>query len=321
MRTPSADLLRTFVAVAETRSFTLAAQRRNLGQSTVSQQIKRLEDLLGRTVLARNTHSVAPTPDGDALLDLARRALDTHDRIERFITGSELRGRLRLGVTEDFVLAGLHNVLAAFSQQNPSIDLELTVGLSGALYEGFDAGEMDVVFTKRRLGDTRGQVAWRERLVWIGRPGIRPDPPLPVLLLLFPPPSITRMAALDALERAGRPRRSMHLQWPQRPLCRCTGRAGRCGAFGPADPARAGHHAGVAQFARTRRDRGRRDRARCPPPNRVRPGGSDPAGLRQVQTGCVIMSGPCMRNVLYLSHFFPNTVSVTLLRQRSASRR
>jgi len=171
MRGLNAEVLRTFAAVAETKSFTLAAQRLGLGQSTVSQHIQRLESRVGRAVLTRDTHSVALTPDGDALLDLVRRVLDAHDSIERYASGARLRGRLRLGIAEDFVIAGLHDVLAAFAVQHPSVDLELTVGLSVGVLERFDAGEVDVVFAKRRPGDTRGRVAWRERLVWIGSPG------------------------------------------------------------------------------------------------------------------------------------------------------
>lgn len=198
------DMLRSFVAVAETRSFTLAAQRLGLRQSTVSQHVKRLEDALQRRLLARDTHSVAPTPDGDALVELARRVLDANDRIDRFLAGSELRGRIRFGASEDFVQSGLQEVLAEFAQRYASVDLELTVALSGVLYQRFDAGELDVIFAKRRAGDTRGQTAWRERVVWMGRPGIRPDPQQPLPLVLYPPPSVTRVLALDALERAGR---------------------------------------------------------------------------------------------------------------------
>ncbi|MGD0562019.1 MAG: LysR family transcriptional regulator [Roseiarcus sp.] len=198
------ELLQSFVAVAETKSFTVAAQRLGLRQSTVSQHIKRLEEALQRRLFARDTHSVAPTPDGDALFDLARRVLDANERIDRFLAGSELRGRIRFGASEDFVQSGLQEVLADFAQRHASVDLELTVGLSGILYERFDAGELDVIFVKRRTGDTRGQTAWREQLVWIGRPGIRPDPQLPLPLVLYPPPSITRALALDALEQAGR---------------------------------------------------------------------------------------------------------------------
>ena len=198
------ELLRSFVAVAETRSFTLAAQRLGLRQSTVSQHVRRLEDALQRHLLARDTHSVAPTPDGDALLDFARQVLAANERIDHFLAGSELRGRIRFGVSEDFVQSGLTDVLAAFAQRHPSVDLELTVGLSGILYERYDAGELDVIFAKRRAGDSRGQIAWRERLVWVGRPDSRPDPQLPLPLVLYPPPSITRALALKALEASGR---------------------------------------------------------------------------------------------------------------------
>ncbi|WP_439817534.1 LysR family transcriptional regulator [Zavarzinia sp. CC-PAN008] len=198
------NLLRSFLAVAEARSFTGGARRLGLPQSTISQHVARLEEALRRRLLARDTHAVALTPDGDALVDFARTILGANARMERFFTGSDLRGRIRFGACEDFALSRLPAVLADFTQAHPSVDLELTVGLSGTLYEKFDAGELDVMFVKRRSGDDRGEAAWREDLVWVGRPGLRPDPDQPLPLVLYPPPSITRALALDALERAGR---------------------------------------------------------------------------------------------------------------------
>ncbi|ONG58308.1 LysR family transcriptional regulator [Pseudoroseomonas deserti] len=197
-------LLRSFLAVAETRSFTRAAGRLGLRQSTVSQHIRKLEEQLGRALFARDTHAVGLTPDGDALVDFARQVLEAHARMQRFFEGSQLRGRIRLGASEDFVSAQLAQVLAEFTQAHSAVDLELTVGLSGILYERYDAGELDVIVVKRRAGDPRGQLAWREALAWVGRPGWRPDPALPLPLVLYPPPSITRALALAALEAAGR---------------------------------------------------------------------------------------------------------------------
>jgi DNA-binding transcriptional LysR family regulator len=204
MDLPHPVLLRTFLAVAETRSFTQAAERLGLRQSTVSQHVKRLETDLARRLFARDTHSVALTPDGDALIGFARGVLEANGRLERFVTGSALRGRLRFGASEDFAFSALPDVLAEFADVHPSIDLELTVGLSGLLYERFDAGELDLILVKRRAGDDRGMVAWREQTVWLGRAGIRPDPAQPLPLVLYPPPSITRRLALDALEKVGR---------------------------------------------------------------------------------------------------------------------
>jgi DNA-binding transcriptional LysR family regulator len=198
------ELLRSFLAVAETRSFTLAARQLGLRQSTVSQHIRRLEEQIRRALFARDTHSVALTPDGDALTGFARAILEAHEKLDRFLAGSPLRGRIRLGASEDFAYSRLPEVLADFARAHSGVDLELTVGLSGVLYERFDAGELDVILVKRRAGDPRGQLAWRETLVWVGRPGLRPVPSEPLPLVLFPPPSITRAVALEALDKAGR---------------------------------------------------------------------------------------------------------------------
>ena len=200
----SPELLDAFVTVAEMRSFTLAARRLGLQQSTVSQQVKRLENLLKRQLLARDTHSVSLTQDGVALIERARDVLEANERLQAVLNSPSLNGSLRLGVSEDFVQSGLANVLTAFTQRHPTVDLALTGGLSGALYERFDAGELDVIFVKRRQGDHRGEVVWREQLIWIGRPDFRTDPGTPLPLVLYPSPSITRAVALAALERVGR---------------------------------------------------------------------------------------------------------------------
>jgi DNA-binding transcriptional LysR family regulator len=67
-----------------------------------------------------------------------------------------------------------------------------------------DAGELDLILAKRRAGDEKGQLVWRDRLIWVGAPDIRIDPVLPAPLILFPAPSITRSVALETLERGGR---------------------------------------------------------------------------------------------------------------------
>src|SRR5450756_2019025 len=131
---PNPQWLLSFVRVAETKSFTVAAQLLGISQSTVSSHIQRLEDRLHRHLFARDTHAVMLTPDGDALVGFAREVLNASQRMERFLAGSELRGRIRLGASEDFALAELTSVLARFSQKHSSIDVELTIGLSETLY-------------------------------------------------------------------------------------------------------------------------------------------------------------------------------------------
>lgn len=204
--TPNLDLspgvLRSFLKVAELRSFTGAAAQLGLQQSTVSQHLRRLEETVGRKLLQRDTHSVSLTSDGDAMLEFARNILDANTRMTRFFSSKTERNRLRLGISEDFALSGLPGVLTEFRRHRPDVDLELSVGLSGALYQRFDAGELDLIFAKRKPGDKRGRVAWREPLVWIGRPGLSIEEGEPIALVAYAPPSITRSMAIEALERS-----------------------------------------------------------------------------------------------------------------------
>ncbi|WP_260927196.1 LysR substrate-binding domain-containing protein [Novosphingobium sp. 9] len=198
------DLLRALVAVVEAGSFTAAARSLSLRQSTVSQQVRRLEEQVGRRLLLRDTHHLALTPEGSAFLDHARRVLDAYSRMERHLSGAPLRGRLRFGASEDFVLSALPDVLAAFARRHPEVDLAVTAGLSEDLYTDYDAGRLDIVMVKRRRGDTRGTTVWREKLAWVGRADFVLDPESPAPMLFYPPPSVTRALAIEALEQAGR---------------------------------------------------------------------------------------------------------------------
>ncbi|MFF9341222.1 LysR family transcriptional regulator [Streptomyces sp. NPDC014773] len=200
--------LRTFLAVAQTLSFTRAARRLGVRQSTVSQHVRRLEEATGRPLFVRDTHSVELTGDGEAMLGFARTILRAHERAAAFFTGTRLRGRLRFGASEDFVATRLPEILESFRRAHPEVDLELTVELSGTLQARLAAGRLDLILAKRGTGADGdagdGVPVWSDALVWIGAPGLRLDPERPVPLILYPPPGITRARALAALEAEGR---------------------------------------------------------------------------------------------------------------------
>ncbi|MER7516639.1 LysR substrate-binding domain-containing protein [Streptomyces sp. NPDC126499] len=199
--------LRTFLAVAQTLSFTQAARRLGLRQSTVSQHVRRLEEATGRPLFVRDTHGVELTEDGEAMLGFARTILEAHERAAAFFTGTRLRGRLRFGASEDFVTTRLPEILEAFRREHPEVDLELTVELSGTLQSRLEAGRLDLILAKRR-GDQAElggeELVWQDVLVWIGAPRLRLDPDRPVPLIVYPPPGITRARALEALQAQGR---------------------------------------------------------------------------------------------------------------------
>ena len=198
-------LLDSFLAVAQTRNFTEAGRRLGLRQSTVSQHVRKLEAAAGRRLFVRDTHHVVPTADGEAMVGFAQSILQANARAQDYFAGSQLRGRVRFGTSEDFVSSRLPEVLRAFVQRHPLVDLELTVDLSATLNAMLDEGALDVVLGKRRAGDDRGRLVWRDRLVWLGGAETRIEPGAPLPLILYTPPSITRSVALEALERAGQP--------------------------------------------------------------------------------------------------------------------
>ncbi|KNB53610.1 LysR substrate-binding domain-containing protein [Streptomyces caatingaensis] len=197
--------LRTFLAVAQTLSFTQAAHRLGLRQSTVSQQVRRLEGAAGRQLFVRDTHSVSLTEDGEAMLGFARTILEANERAASWFAGTRPRGRLRFGASEDFVLTRLPEVLESFRREHPEVELELTVDLSETLHEQLAAGRFDLVLVKRHPHQPHGRLVWRDRLVWIGGERLRLDAHRPLPLVAFPPPAVTRARALEVLERHGRP--------------------------------------------------------------------------------------------------------------------
>ena len=197
-------LLRSFLAVADTLQFTAAARRLGLSQSTVSEHVGRLERAVGRSLLLRSTRSAELTADGTVMVGLARDIIAVHDRALAYFDPLVLRGVLRFGVSEDLVLSRLPEILRVFRTAHPLVELELTVGLSSQLHEKLEAGALDLMFAKRRPADTPGITVWQEQLSWLGSPDMRLEPEQPVPLVLFPGTSITRRAAIDALNRHGR---------------------------------------------------------------------------------------------------------------------
>lgn len=206
--------LETFVAVAQTRSFTQAARRRGIGQPAVSQHVRKLEESVGRQLVLRDTHSVSLTPDGEAMAGFARSILSAQEQATSFFSGRRPSGRLRLGMSDDLALTGMPQILRDFRRGNPLVELELTVDQSGTLYRRLEQNRLDLFLGKAPMGaQDRGRLIRRERLVWVGLPSTQLDRSRPLPLVLYPAPSISRTLMEQALERA-------ELTWRSACLCR-----------------------------------------------------------------------------------------------------
>lgn len=197
-------LLKTFIAVAETLSFTRAAELLQLSQPTVSQHVRKLEKVAGRILVARDTRDVRLSDNGDAMLGFARSILAAHDEASAYFTGSAMRGRLRFGSADDLALTQLPQILRDFRQLYPHINLELTVNQSGVLSRRLRSGQLDLVFVKQEPSSSDGRVVRRERLVWVAHKSMTLDARAPVPMIAYQAPSISRAAAITALEESGR---------------------------------------------------------------------------------------------------------------------
>lgn len=210
MQTVDPQCLRAFVTVADTGSFTAAAQRLLRGQSAVSLQVRRLEDQIGQRLLDRGPRHVALTPEGERVIAKARRLLALNDELLASLAEPEVDGVVRLGVPEDFATTHLPAILAEFARAHPRVALEVTCELTLPLLDRFGAGEFDLVLVKRMGGGETGEsddIVLREQLVWAGAGGASPVENLaaPVPLVCSPRPCVLRELATRALDAAGRP--------------------------------------------------------------------------------------------------------------------
>ncbi|MDI9913981.1 LysR family transcriptional regulator [Rhodococcus sp. IEGM 1379] len=203
MRMLDPVLLRSFIAVERTGSFTTAAKHLGIRQPTVSGHIAKLEARVGRELLIRDTHRVELTTDGAAMLAFAREILDAQSRAMQYFGGEELSGQVRFGVSEDLVTDELPKILFKFRRDHPGVNMELTIGLSEEIHNQLRSGKIDLAFVKRKHGDKHGQLVFEDRLVWAGAPGAVVPTGQPVPIVTYHPPSLTRDAALSALRNAG----------------------------------------------------------------------------------------------------------------------
>jgi DNA-binding transcriptional LysR family regulator len=204
------DQLRTFIAIAETGSFTRAAEVVHKTQSAVSMQMKRLEERIGRPIFSRDGRASKLTEDGARLLDFARRLVKLNVETVSAFSDAALTGRVRLGVPDDYADRYLPEIMARFSRAYPSVELSVICEPSVDLLERIDANEIDLAIitdceTRRATESFR-----RERLLWVtsNRHATHMEEPLP--LALGRPSCAWRRTAVEQLESTGRPYRVLY---------------------------------------------------------------------------------------------------------------
>jgi DNA-binding transcriptional LysR family regulator len=194
------NLLRAFVAVAETAGMTAAGNVLNLTQAAVSQQIKRLEEALGCQLFDRHRSGLRLTEAGDRLFGKAKRMLALNDEIWSDMTRPLYDGEVRIGVPYDLVNTHLPPVLRSFARSFPGVKITLVSLTSKKLLDAIAAGKIDIALAEQRHPDPGAEVLAVERLVWVGAKGgdAYAKRPLPVSFggedCAFRPPIVEALA-------------------------------------------------------------------------------------------------------------------------------
>jgi DNA-binding transcriptional LysR family regulator len=202
---PNLDLglLRAFVTIAETESFTRAAARLGLTQPAVSLQMRRLEAQLDRRLFDRSQAGVHLTVQGGDLLPQARRLLALNDEVVAGLGETEVDGDVRFGAPEDIASTHLPTIIARFAERHPRVRLSVTCDFTANLTTALSQGRLDLALIKRRPAPRPSdERVFEERLVWLARDAALFDA-RPLSLVVAPTPDAYRARALDALQTAG----------------------------------------------------------------------------------------------------------------------
>src|SRR6476469_2073389 len=198
------ELLRTFVSVVDAGGFTRAGERVHRTQSTVSQQVRRLEEDVGQPLLTRTGKDVTPTEAGERLLSYARRLLALAEEARDVVSRPGNEGAIRLGVPEDFAAYRLAKLLAAFARSHPSLRLDVRADQSANLKRDLQRGELDLALFKRAAGEKGGIAVWPERVHWVtSKTHPRDTRTGSVPLIACPVGCFYRGGAIHALETGG----------------------------------------------------------------------------------------------------------------------
>lgn len=202
------DVLRTFVAIAETGSFAAAAEAVFRTPSAVSMQIKKLEEMLGRAVFIRDSRSVKMTRDGEILLEHGRRLLALNRELVAKFVAPDIAGEVRLGAPDDAAERFLPLMLRRFAESHPGVTVNVVVANTGPLVELIGQKQIDLALVTcdpALRGSEAAEVLFREKLVWAALKGGIAAEKSPLPVSVWEEGCVWRKAGLSGLEAQGRP--------------------------------------------------------------------------------------------------------------------
>lgn len=198
------ELLRTFVAVADTGGFTRASDVVYRTQSAISMQIKKLEEIVDKPLFIREARGAALTTAGEALLENARRILTLLDKTEKTFNKKRVAGIVRVGIPEEYGSTILPKVLETFSEDFPDIQVSVRCEPSESFPQCIDRGALDIAVVVCDPGDERGEILFHDPTVWATSKRHLAHEKTPIPLAVFEKGCLWRDWALSEMDRMAR---------------------------------------------------------------------------------------------------------------------
>jgi DNA-binding transcriptional LysR family regulator len=226
------DLLKSFLAIADTGGYGPAASRVHKTQSTLSAQMKRLEQLLGVALFEKVGRRNVLTPEGHRLMQYARSIVHLNDEVVSAFKPRKANSSIKIGMSDDYAQAFLLPALARFSRRYPGVEVEVLTSDSRTLRDSDNPHGFDAIIASCKSGIGDLEVLRTDRLHWIGSRSRPPHDSQTIPLALWADGCAWRQMGLAALAKASRSYRIVHTT-SNAPLLRSVVEEGLAITLGP----------------------------------------------------------------------------------------
>ena len=200
------DLLKTFIAIAETGSVKCAAERVARSPAAVSMQMKKLQRLIGAPVFHRSEGAMRLSDSGDRLMPHAHRIIEANDTAVAALLSPDIKGMVRIGLCLENIETRMPEILAGFSRVHPGVTVNINAGDAKDLSAMLATNALDIAILTTGGGVKNlenDRLLFEQPLVWATHKNSRRDAESPLQVAVAPSGCPWRDAALDALKRAG----------------------------------------------------------------------------------------------------------------------
>ena len=205
MKNLSIDVLRSFVTVVDFASFTQASELLARSQPAISMQLKKLEKMLDRQLLQRSDQKLKLTEDGQVLFDYAKQILSLNDEAISVLVKPSISGNIRLGIPSEFATTVLPKIVGRFSQNYPTVSLDVSCDLSVNLLASRNDREFDLILALQDdLKIKKSDSVRIDELVWVTKDKHSAHLQTPIPLIAAPQGCIYRKRAIDKLDKLNR---------------------------------------------------------------------------------------------------------------------